>query len=138
MPDLTINNIIIPEHELVFKAIRAQGCGGQNVNKVSTAVVLRFNVPQSSLPPFYKERILSRKDHHLTTDGYIIIKAQEFRSQDKNKRAAEQRLLDIIEKALYIPKNRRATKPSRNSQKKRVEKKKGRSKIKKMRSKVDY
>lgn len=138
MADLTLNNITIPEHELVFKAIRAQGSGGQNVNKVSTAVVLRFNVPHSSLPPFYKERILGLNDHHLTADGHIIIKAQEFRSQDKNKRAAEQRLLAIIEKALHIAKNRRATKPSRNSQKKRVEKKKGRSKIKKMRGKVDY
>lgn len=138
MADLTINSVIIPEHELVFKAIRAQGAGGQNVNKVSTAVLLRFNVPQSSLPPFYKERILSCKDHHLTADGHIIIKAQEFRSQDKNKRAAEQRLLAIIEKSLHIAKNRRATKPSRSSQKKRVERKKGRSKIKKMRGKVDY
>lgn len=138
MTDLTINNITIPEHELVFKAIRAQGAGGQNVNKVSSAVLLRFDVPQSSLPPFYKERILSHKDHHLTADGQIIIKAQEFRSQDKNKRVAEQRLLDIIEKSLHIPKNRRATKPSRNSQKRRVEKKKGRSKVKKMRGKVDY
>lgn len=138
MADLTINSITIPEHELVFKAIRAQGSGGQNVNKVSTAVVLRFDVSQSSLPPFYKERILSQKDHHLTADGHIIIKAQGFRSQEKNKRAAEQRLIDIIEKSLHIQKNRRATKPSQNSQKKRIEKKKGRSKTKKMRGKVDY
>ncbi|MCW8977177.1 MAG: alternative ribosome rescue aminoacyl-tRNA hydrolase ArfB, partial [Sedimenticola sp.] len=97
-------NIVIPERELEFSAIRAQGAGGQNVNKVSTAIHLRFDIKRSSLPENYKERLLSYKDQRITQDGVVIIKAQQFRSQEKNKEEALQRLKQLILQANTVQK----------------------------------
>ncbi|MCP3851389.1 MAG: aminoacyl-tRNA hydrolase [Gammaproteobacteria bacterium] len=132
------NKVSIPAHEMEVAAIRAQGKGGQKVNKVSTAVHLRFNIKSSSLPPAYKEKLLQFKDHHITADGVIIIKAQTFRSQEKNKEDARQRLLVIIQQAMQVKKKRRPTKPTRGSQRRRVDRKTKQGKQKKLRGKVDY
>ena len=125
--------VTIPDHEIELTAIRAQGAGGQNVNKVSSAIHLRFNVPQSSLPVFYKERLLGLTDSRLTKDGDIIIKAQQHRTQELNRQDALQRLKYLILQAIQVQKSRRPTKPSRSSQKKRVDKKKQKGKIKSLR-----
>ena len=125
--------VTIPDHEIELTAIRAQGAGGQNVNKVSSAIHLRFNVPQSSLPVFYKERLLGLTDSRLTKDGDIIIKAQQHRTQELNREDALQRLKYLILQAIQVQKSRRPTKPSRSSQKKRVDKKKQKGKIKSLR-----
>ncbi|MCV2402600.1 alternative ribosome rescue aminoacyl-tRNA hydrolase ArfB [Marinomonas sp. C2222] len=125
--------VTIPDHEIELTAIRAQGAGGQNVNKVSSAIHLRFNVPQSSLPVFYKERLLALTDSRLTKDGDIIIKAQQHRTQELNREDALQRLKSLILQAIQVQKSRRPTKPSRSSQKKRVDKKKQKGKIKSLR-----
>lgn len=130
------NNVSIPENEIDLSAMRAQGSGGQNVNKVSSAIHLRFDINQSSLPDFYKERLLKLKDSRITQDGVIVIKAQRFRTQEKNKEDALARLQELIKSASYTAKKRIATKPSRASQKRRVDSKKQRSKIKAMRGKV--
>ncbi|MCX2981968.1 aminoacyl-tRNA hydrolase [Halieaceae bacterium IMCC14734] len=137
MPDLQINSHLrVPEAELEWQAIRAQGAGGQNVNKVSSAIHLRFDVPRSSLPEYCKERLLALRDQRLTKDGVLIIKAQRFRTQEKNHDDALQRLREIILKALVVQKPRRATKPSRSSQRKRVDKKTQRGHTKQLRGKV--
>ncbi|MDF1529279.1 MAG: alternative ribosome rescue aminoacyl-tRNA hydrolase ArfB [Sedimenticola sp.] len=129
-------NIVIPERELEFSAIRAQGAGGQNVNKVSTAIHLRFDIKRSSLPENYKERLLSYKDQRITQDGVVIIKAQQFRSQEKNKEEALQRLKQLILQANTVQKTRRATKPSKSSQLKRLDSKERKGKIKALRGRV--
>lgn len=129
-------NIVIPERELEFSAIRAQGAGGQNVNKVSTAIHLRFDIKRSSLPENYKERLLSYKDQRITQDGVVIIKAQRFRSQEKNKEEALQRLKQLILQANTVQKPRRATKPSKSSQLKRLDSKERKGKIKALRGRV--
>ncbi|MDM8539173.1 alternative ribosome rescue aminoacyl-tRNA hydrolase ArfB [Desulfobacterales bacterium HSG17] len=105
--------IVIPKAELEFKAVHASGPGGQNVNKVSTAVQLRFNIQTSSLPAVYKDRILAFKDKRITSDGKIIIKAKNFRSQEKNKMEALFRLQSLIQRAIFQNKKRRPTKPSK-------------------------
>lgn len=127
----------ISENEIDFSAIRAQGAGGQNVNKVSSAIHLRFNIMESSLSEFYKERLLKQHDRRITRDGVIVIKSQQYRTQEKNKDEAVKRLVEIIQKAGVVQKKRKATKPTRNSQKRRVDSKVKRSKIKTMRRKVD-
>jgi len=132
------NTIEIPSHELEFEAIRAQGAGGQHVNKVSTAIHLRFDIRASSLPEFYKEKLLAFADQRITNDGVIIIKAQSYRSQDKNRDDALQRLKQLIKKATVVKKARRATKPSRNSQKRRMDSKSKRGKVKSLRRKNNY
>ncbi|WP_415896532.1 alternative ribosome rescue aminoacyl-tRNA hydrolase ArfB [Neptuniibacter sp. QD57_21] len=132
------NRVFIYPHELEFNAIRAQGSGGQNVNKVSSAIHLRFDIKNSSLPEFYKERLLAYRDQRITKEGVIVIKSQNSRDQERNKEDAKQRLLELIQAATIVEKARRATKPTRSSQRKRVDKKTQRGQIKKNRGKVDY
>jgi len=129
-------NVSIPDNEIEISAIRAQGSGGQNVNKVSSAIHLRFDINASSLPDFYKQRLLALRDKRITKDGVIIIKAQKYRTQEKNRDDAFERLAEIIKGVTAVQKARRPTKPSRNSQKRRMDSKTQRSKIKKLRGRV--
>jgi len=132
------HNVSIPAHEIDMQAIRAQGAGGQHVNKVSTAIHLRFDIKASSLPEFYKERLLSMRDHHITKDGIIIIKSQAHRSQDTNKQEAMEKLVDIIRQATHTQKARRETRPSRASKNKRMDKKTQKGRTKSLRGKVTF
>lgn len=131
-------NISIPDNEIDMQAIRAQGSGGQKVNKTSSAIHLRFDIKQSSLPDFYKARLLEFSDSRITANGIVIIKAQQYRTLDLNRQDALDRLLQLIKAATVINKTRRATKPSRNSQKKRMDSKTRHSNLKKLRKKTDY
>lgn len=129
--------VSIPEAEIDYHAIRSQGPGGQNVNKVSSAIQLFFNIPQSSLREEIKERLLKLKNNRITAEGVIVIKAQSYRSQEKNKEEARHRLAELVRSALKAPKKRRATKQSRASTQKRLDSKKRRSENKNLRRRVN-
>ena len=128
----------IPTDEVELTAVRSQGPGGQNVNKVSSAIQLRFDVGASSLPPELKARVLALRDHRLTKGGVVVIKSQEHRSQDLNRMAALLRLHDLLELAALVQKPRKATRPTRSSQVKRVESKVKRGQTKAMRGKANF
>lgn len=127
------SKVVIPMHEIEWHAIRSQGSGGQNVNKVATAVQLFFKVPQSSLPDFYKDRLLRKKDHRITEAGTIIIKAQEHRSQEKNRLEALKRLQQLIIEAGKVEKKRKASAPTKAARKRRTDSKIHRGRIKALR-----
>ena len=136
---LTISNTVtIDEWELDFNAIRSQGAGGQNVNKVATAIHLRFDINRSKLPDFYKQRLLNLNDSRITKEGVIVIKSQSHRTQEMNKEDALNRLKELIINATQIQKKRRATKPSKNSQRKRMDSKTKRGQTKALRKNVKF
>ncbi|HCN97201.1 aminoacyl-tRNA hydrolase [Leclercia sp. 29361] len=128
--------VTLPDNEVEITAIRAQGAGGQHVNKTSTAIHLRFDIRASSLPEYYKERLLAASHHLITSEGVIIIKAQEYRSQEMNREAALARLVALIQELTVVQKSRRATRPTRASKERRLASKSQKSSVKALRGKV--
>jgi ribosome-associated protein len=129
-------NVSIPMEQIELSAIRSQGAGGQNVNKVSSAIHLRFDISASSLPEFYKQRLLALNDSRVSKDGVVIIKAQRFRTQVKNREDAIERLQELVSDAGFVVKARAPTKPSKAAKVKRLESKTRRGKTKALRGKV--
>ena len=128
--------IPVQEDQIDFTAIRAQGAGGQNVNKVSSAIHLRYSIPESSLPEEIKQRLLALCDQRITAEGVVVIKAQTTRSQEQNRQDAIERLQSLVDSVAVLPKPRKATKPTRSSKLKRLDSKATRGQVKKLRGRV--
>ena len=130
-------HVTIPDSEINIHAMRSQGAGGQNVNKVSSAIHLQFDISASSLPQFYKEELLKLKDHRISEEGVITIKAQQYRSQEQNREDALTRLSELIQSVAIPRKKRRATKPTKGSQNRRIESKKKQGRLKALRGSIE-